>query len=465
MITLPTQLSKIMQSILNIGASPVIVGGYVRDALMDQESKDIDIEVFGIDKLDDLVAVLHPFGSLKEVGKSFGVLKLSCEDYELDISLPRVEKKIGRKHTDFSVTTHAQLSFKEAARRRDFRMNAIGYDVKSATLLDPYNGIGDIKERKISHIDDKTFQEDSLRVLRALGFAARFSFEIDHMTKELCKKMVQEGELSHLSKERIFEEIKKIFLKAKKPSIAFHIADELGINKELFPEIDALKGVKQREEYHPEGDVFTHTLMALDVMSEFSSEDEKKKLILMFATLCHDFGKATTTKLIEGVYRAYGHEVAGVEIAENFLRRMTDDKSLIEAVLPLVRYHGEPGKFYKENVSEAAIRRLANRVNISLLVEVSRADSLGRTTKDALEGKFPAKEWLLQRADELDVKQSAPKAILLGRHLLEEGLKPSSEFKKILDSAFEEQLEGKITTLDDAKKWLKKYLIQLRTSN
>jgi len=455
MIQIETSLKKITDAILKIGANPVIVGGYVRDSIMGYSSKDIDIEVFGVDSLESLENILAPFGSTNVVGKSFGVLKLTTKEYQLDISMPRTEIKTGIKHKDFSVKTDGNLTFKEAALRRDFKMNALGFDLRSEEIVDPFDGLKDIENKIISHINDKTFTEDPLRILRAIGFAARFNFKISQKTKDLCKNMVKEGELLHLSKERIFEEVKKILLKTKKPSIAFYLADELGINESIFTEIEALKGVKQRAKYHPEGDVFTHTMMALDVMAQYN---EKNRLALMFAVLCHDFGKAQTTKLIDGEYRAHGHEAVSVHLAQNFMSRLTDDKALIETILPLVRYHGEPKKFYESKVSDSAIRRLANKVNISLLVEVSRADTLGRTTKDAKSGNFDAKEWLLKRAGELKVKSSAPKKILQGRDLIEQGLTPSKEFKKILDLAFEAQMDGEFLNIEDGKIWLKKYL-------
>jgi len=458
MILLPPSITKITEAILQTGARPVIVGGYVRDAIMGYPSKDIDIEVFGIDSLNELEKILSPYGSTNFVGKSFGVLKVKTDKFELDISIPRTEIKSGLKHKDFKVTTDGNLTFEQAATRRDFKMNALGFDVKTEKIIDPFNGLEDIKNRVISHIEDKTFIEDPLRIMRAIGFAARFNFTISTETKELCKSMIKNEDLQHLSKERIFEEIKKILLKAKRPSIAFYLADELGINENIFSELNALKGVNQREKYHPEGDAFVHTLMALDVMAKHNEEDKRVKLTLMFAILCHDFGKTETTKFINGEWRAHAHEAVSVPLAKSFLLRLTDDKALIEAILPLVRYHGEPKKFYEANVSDSAIRRLANKVNISLLVEVSCADVLGRTTEDAKKGYCPSKNWLLKRADELYVKSSAPKQILQGRDLIEEGLSPSAEFKKILDIAFEAQLDGEFSNIEDGKNWLKKYL-------
>jgi len=455
MIKIEDSLKKITDAILQMGATPVIVGGYVRDSIMGYSSKDIDIEVFGVDSLEELENILAPFGSTNIVGKSFGVLKLTTKDYQLDISMPRTEIKTGMRHKDFSVKTDGSLTFKQAALRRDFKMNALGFNLKNEKIVDPFDGLKDIENKIISHINDETFIEDPLRILRAIGFAARFNFKISQKTKALCKNMVKQGELLHLSKERIFEELKKILLKSKKPSIAFYLADELSINESIFTEIEALKGVKQRVKYHPEGDVFTHTFMALDVMAQYNG---KNKLALMFAVLCHDFGKVETTKLIDGEYRAHGHEAVSVHIAQNFMLRLTDDKALIETVLPLVRYHGEPKKFYEVKVSDSAIRRLANKVNISLLVEVSRADALGRTTENAKSGNFGAKEWLLKRASELKVKNSAPKQILQGRDLIAHGLTPSKEFKKILYLAFEAQMDGEFSNIEDAKEWLKKYL-------
>ena len=265
--TIKFNIPKILEDILNdlqeLGATPILVGGCVRDYFLNIPVKDYDIEIFGIDSFETIENSLKKFGSVKLVGKSFGVLTLRVDSYDFDFALPRSEKKTGNTHQSFEVTTNANLSFKEAAIRRDFTINAIGYDFSKKEFIDPFNGIKDLKNKLIKHIDDITFVEDSLRIYRAVQFASRFDFKIEEKTKELCKQIVFGNELEYLPKERIFEELKKLFLKSEKPSIGFELIRQLGILK-YFPELKALIGCIQDKEYHPEGDVWIHTMMCLD---------------------------------------------------------------------------------------------------------------------------------------------------------------------------------------------------------
>ena len=187
---IPKVLENILESLQEIGAKPILVGGCVRDYFFELPIKDYDIEIFGIESLDFIQKVLEKFGSVKLVGKSFGVLTLKVDGYDFDFALPRIEEKIGNSHQDFLVTTNASLSFEEAALRRDFTINAIGYDFSKKEFLDPFDGIEDLKKRVLRHIKDETFVEDSLRVYRAIQFCARFDLAIDEKTFELCKKIV-----------------------------------------------------------------------------------------------------------------------------------------------------------------------------------------------------------------------------------------------------------------------------------
>ena len=200
---IPSILEDILIDLQKIGATPILVGGSVRDFFLNIPIKDYDIEIFGIDSLEIIQKSLEKFGSVKLVGKSFGVLTLRVDEYDFDFALPRTEEKIGSSHQDFLVTTNSNLSFKEAAIRRDFTINSIGYDYFTKEFLDPFDGLNDLKNRVLKHIDDKTFIEDSLRVYRAVQFCARFDLKLDEKTFELCKKIVQSNELFFLPKERI----------------------------------------------------------------------------------------------------------------------------------------------------------------------------------------------------------------------------------------------------------------------
>ena len=459
MLTLPEILEDILKDLQEIGATPIIVGGSVRDFFLNIPVKDYDIEIFGIDSLETIQKSLEKFASVKLVGKSFGVLTLRVNEYDFDFALPRIEKKIGNTHQDFEIITNANLSFKEAAIRRDFTINAIGYDFCTKDFLDPFDGINDLKNRVLKHIDDKTFIEDSLRVYRAVQFSARFDFSLDERTFELCKKIVQNNELHFLPKERIYEEFKKLFLKSSKPSIGFELLKDLGVLK-YFPELKALISCVQDPIYHPEGDVWIHTMMCLDELSRILKEenivDEYRKLYLFYAILCHDFGKPFCTKEINGKITSHKHESLGIEPTISFLSKLTNEKKFIEIVSSLVKNHLIPFQLYFAESSLKAIKRLSLKVNIEDLCLVCLADCLGRTILD--KEKCPkATFWVLNKAKELDIHNEPIKPIVQGRDLIELGFKPSDKFKEILEFAFDLQIDENMKKNEIIKKIIEIY--------
>ena len=463
-MNLPQVLLSIANDLNLHNAKAILVGGAVRDFLLQKELKDYDIEVYNLDSIEQLEVILSKYGSVNLVGKSFGILKLKVESIEYDFSFPRKEQKNGIGHRGFDVEIDSNLSFIEASKRRDFTINAMGYDIIKKEILDPFRGLEDLNNRLLKHIDDKTFIEDPLRVYRAVQFCARFDLELDKSTFNVCKKMVEDGDLESLSKERVYEEFKKLLLKSHKPSIGLNLMRELGILK-YFPELEAIIGVPQSPVWHPEGDVWTHTLMAVDKMSiELTKErykelSQRDRLKFMFAILCHDFGKPSCTRYKEdGKLTSIGHEKAGVEPTKSFLQRLTNDVKLIDSILPLVEYHLKPVIYYHNKAKDSTIKRLATKVNIEDLVLVSKADNLGRATQDAMEGKCPAADWLLKKAKELKVDKKPIEPILQGRDLIKLGLKPSPKFRQIIDNIYQEQIDGNIKTKDDAIEFVKKRL-------
>ncbi|SFV90371.1 tRNA nucleotidyltransferase [hydrothermal vent metagenome] len=491
---LPPILLKISYALKSKGASAVLVGGAVRDMLLGIPVKDYDIEVYGLQKVEELEAILGRFGSVNCVGKSFGVVKLKSGMWEFDFSFPRRECKSGKGHRGFDVSVDGTLDFKTAARRRDFTINAIGYEIQTCSLIDPFGGVEDIQKRYLRHIDADTFVEDPLRVYRAVQFAARFGFKVAHETAVLCKKMVAGEMLDELPKERVYEEWKKLFLKADKPSVGLELMREWGITARYFPELHALIGVPQDPKWHPEGDVWVHTMMVVDAMAEImsreqgvGSREDKERLKLLFAALCHDFGKPATTTIeyedgkiekwhpinksvslethtntlhsslftLHSKIRAIGHEKAGLEPTKSFLYRLTNEHDFIENILPLVEHHLKPSQFYAQGAKAGAIRRLATKVNIEALVYVAKADFLGRTTPKAATGRYEAGEWLLDEAKKLAVEHSPVKPLLQGRDLIALGLVPSPQFGAILQRVYEAQMDGKITTKEEALSFVK----------
>ncbi len=455
MIRLPSALLPVIDHLIAKKCRPVVVGGYLRDTLLEIPSKDIDIEVFGLSRLDQLETLLLPFGKVNSVGKSFGVVKLQLKDLEIDFSLPRREKKIAQGHKGFAVTLNDVLSFKEAAERRDFTINAVGYDLKAKKILDPFNGRRDLRAKRLNVVSPRTFVEDPLRLYRAVQFAARFELTASEELLELAREMIAKKMLDELPKERIFEELKKLLLKSRRPSVGFALMDAFGM-LDSFPELKALKGLPQDPKYHPEGDVWNHTMMVIDAVTTLHGDDTKTNLRLSLAALCHDLGKADTTESIDGKISAPAHEIAALALTQTLLGRVTDEKTLIESILPLVKHHLKPLQFYKERAGDAAIRRLAQEVSIRELITLAKADFLGRGTKEARSGDFKAGDWLQEKAASLNVLEKPLKPLLQGRDLINAGLTPSKKFKAILQKAYDKQLDGEIESLEDALKWLRK---------
>lgn len=432
----------------------MLVGGCVRDELMGIEPKDWDLEVYGIEP-EKLREILDSFGEVNVVGEAFTVYKLGND---LDVSLPRRERKVGRGHRGFVVEGDPNMSFEEACSRRDFTINAMLQDPLTGEIVDPFKGREDIERKVIRHVSSETFAEDSLRVLRAAQFAARFKFDIAPETVEICKSI----DVTDLPRERIWGELEKLLLKAQHPSIGLKWLYEFGVVDQIFPELKSLVGVPQEPEWHPEGDVDVHTLMVVDEARKLIDDlPYEKQVTVMLAAIAHDFGKPPTTQFFEGRWRSHSHDEAGVEPTLSFLDTLgiytLNGFDVREQVVQLVRYHLKPGEFYKleskSPVGDGAFRRLARKVEPDLLYRVAKADSLGRNP-DWLppEKRFgsEAQEWFIKRVRELNVEKRAPDPILMGRHLIELGLEPSPKFKEILDAVYELQLDGKVTDLEEA---------------
>jgi tRNA nucleotidyltransferase (CCA-adding enzyme) len=455
-MNLPKELIQIAKKLDSIGAKAIVVGGAIRDSILNLDIKDIDIEVYNIASYEKLAKILSQFGKPNLVGKSFGVIKLKSDNLEYDFSLPRTEQKIDKGHRGFSVKLDSKLEFTKASLRRDFTINAMGYDILQKTLLDPHGGKKDLLTKTLQIVDKNSFQEDPLRVYRAVQFSARFELKLSDDTFNLCKVMVDRGDLEELPKERVFQEIKKLLLKAKKPSIGLELLRELGVLK-YFPELKALIGTPQDPYWHKEGDVWVHTLMVVDEMAKLKSGDERVDLIRMLSALCHDFGKPKTTKTIDGKIRAFNHDKEGVEPTISFLKRLTDDKKLIDSVAKFVYYHLRVAQLYSSGAKAAAIRRLRAKIDIKELELLARADYFGRISKEK-EENFKAGEWILNRAKELNILNAPPKPLINGKDLITLGLKPSPKFKEILNTTYNAQLDGKISTKKEALDYLKSFL-------
>ena len=253
---LPDVALAIAKAVRNAGGRALVVGGWVRDRLLGRSSKDVDFEVYGLES-PALRTVLSSFGPVNAIGESFTVYKVA----DIDVALPRRESKTGRGHKAFEVTGDPWMAPEESARRRDFTVNAIAWDPLTGEYIDPFDGRRDLLERRLLRmVDEQTFADDSLRVLRGIQLSARFELAMDEPTRAVCRSLA----LDDLPAERVWGEIEKLLLLAARPSIGLQLAHDLGIVARLFPELDALAGCPQEPEWHPEGDVWIHTLMVVD---------------------------------------------------------------------------------------------------------------------------------------------------------------------------------------------------------
>lgn len=452
---LPERVIQLSETIRGRGGRAMLVGGCVRDELMGFEPTDWDLEVYGVES-NELRALLDRFGDVQTVGESFAVYRVGRD---LDVSLPRRERKTGHGHRGFVIEGDPDMSFEEACSRRDFTINAILKDPLTDEVVDPFSGRADIEKKLLRHVSNLTFADDSLRVLRAAQFAARLEFDIAPETIEICKGI----DVTDLPKERVWGELEKLVLRAMRPSIGLRWFYELGVVEQLFPELAALVGVPQEPDWHPEGNVDVHTLMVVDEARKLIEDlPYERQVAVMLGALCHDLGKPPTTEFVDGRIRSRGHDEAGVEPTIAFLDRLGIYTLLgfdvRGQVIQLVRYHLKPGEFYKSEqkgnpVGDGAFRRLARKVEPDLLYRVAKADSLGRYP-DGDRSKMifgsEAQEWFIEKVRELQIEKKAPDPILMGRHLIEIGLKPGPHFKQILDAVYEMQLDGTVVDLDQS---------------
>lgn len=414
------------------GGRALLVGGCVRDLYFHSEPKDYDIEVYGL-QAEEIEEVAKEFGATKEVGKTFGILKLKAGNIDIDLSLPRKDSKVAEGHKGFKVNTDPFMSIEEAAKRRDFTWNALAADPLTGEVFDHYGGIDDARNKIMKATDPELFKDDPLRVLRGLQFIARFGVTIDEETKQIMKDMIPS--LKELKKERFTEEWKKLLLKGRKPSLGLMAGMELGVFNELYPGFPPLTETAQEPEWHPEGDVWMHTLLVTDEAAKIFREsglDEKDSFSVMLAALCHDIGKPQKTRIEDDRIISPGHEGAGEGPSREFLASINADNTTTEKVIALVTNHMVPGQLYRSliaggKVNDSAIRRLADRIapaTIQELVCVSRADSFGRGEFsddggfEPMVTEYPAGDWLNRKAELLGIYRKRPEDLVTGKDLL-----------------------------------------------
>ncbi len=428
---------RIAGRLAGVGGRALLVGGCVRDRLLGATAHDFDLEVFGLPP-EAVAAALLPEFEVDSVGAAFGVFKV--KHHPVDIALPRRENKTGRGHRGFQMSAEPDLPFADAAARRDLTVNAISCDPLTGEIIDPWNGRRDLADGVLRHVGP-AFAEDPLRVLRTMQFAARLDFRVAPETVRLCAGMEPEG----LPRERLAGEWEKLLLQGRKPSLGLAFLRDCGWVK-YCPELAALIGCEQTPAWHPEGDVWNHTLLACDRAAERRSGNREDDLTVACAVLCHDFGKpAVSERRPDGTISCFNHERAGVGPAREFLRRLWNREAWIESVVRLVQEHMRPYDFGRDLASDRAYRHLAVRAGrLDLLAEVAIADALARPP---LPVDMTCYRRFLERARELAVEQAPPEPLIRGRHLVARGMTPGRGFAPLLARCYEAQLAGDFTDL------------------
>ena len=421
---------RIAEYVREAGGRTFYVGGFVRDRLLGIENKDVDIEVHGLQP-DALYEILERAGHPLSYGKSFGVFALKGED--IDIAMPRRERAVGSGHRDFEVDVDPFIGTREAARRRDFTVNSMMEDVLTGEIIDHFGGRRDLDEGVIRHIDPGTFIEDPLRVLRGAQFAARFGFAVAPDTIELCRGI----DLSALSRERVEEELKKALLKAGRPSIFFEVLRDMDQLDIWFPELKQTIGLEQDPVFHPEGDVWTHTMEVIDRAAAFRDRVSEPYRFMLLA-LTHDLGKIVTTEEKNGRIHAYEHETKGMPLVEAFTDRLTNEKEIKEYVSNMVPLHMRPNvAAYSKPVLKSTNRLFDAAIAPADLIWFAEADKPVFSGTDAFSGD---REFLLERLRAYEETMAKP--YVTGRDLIEAGLEPGEDFGEILAYAHKLRLAG-----------------------
>lgn len=421
---------QLAKAVSEAGGTLYFVGGYVRDRLLGRENKDLDVEVHGLVP-EEFLKILERFGTPLTKGESFGVYGL--HGYSMDVAMPRRERATGAGHRDFWVDVDPFLGLEQTARRRDFTINAMMQEVLTGKVWDFFGGQVDLKRRLIRQIDSVRFAEDPLRVLRGAQFAARFEYSVTEDT--ICT--MRQMDLSSLARERVWGELQKALVKARQSSLFFWTlrrADQLSC---WFPELKALIGVQQNPRFHPEGDVWNHTMLVLDRAAALREEADHPQSFLLTALL-HDLGKITATTCENGQIRSIGHEKEGAPLIQSFLDRVVPVHALHREVQNLSLLHMRPNQLAAQHAGVKATNNLFDEaIAPKDLVLFAKADHEGR----------PYAVWSASTANYLwerlrQYQQTMAKPAVCGKDLVEAGLSPGPWFSDLLSYARRLQLSN-----------------------
>lgn len=424
---------KILEKLRQKSKIAYFAGGVVRDLILNQDYKDIDIATDA--KPDEVVGM---FRKCVLVGKQFGVIRVIYYGIELEITTFRKDiDYIDGRHPDSVDWTDAEGD----ARRRDFTINALFYDAVSEQVIDYVNGMSDINDRIIRAVGNpkERFNEDKLRILRCLRFSVRLNFKIEKNTFEAIKLF--SDRIKEVSFERIRDEL-KLILTGNNPDTAIRLMSKTNILKEILPEVENLKGVEQPKEFHPEGDVFEHTMLMLTLM-------EKPTWTLAMGVLLHDIGKPETYTVADRI-RFNEHDSAGAVLAEKVCNRLKLSKKEKELIIDLIKMHMKFMSVKKMRIS--TLKRFLKTVNFNEHLELHRLDCLA-SHKD-ISNYYFCKKKMKEFKKDIKIKKIN---LINGYDLIKIGLKPGPQFKKILDEIEELYLEKKVLNREDALKYIEKY--------
>ncbi len=427
----------IAQKLHEAGYLAYFAGGCVRDYLMNKEPQDFDIATTA--KPEEVEAL---FPKTVPVGKQFGVILVLQENIPYEVATFRREGgyQDGR-HPSFVSFTIPE----EDAKRRDFTVNGLFYDPRSKKVLDFVEGEKDIKQKVIRAIGkpQERFEEDKLRLLRAVRFASTLGFEIDKETwQAICENA---SKIKQVSPERIREELIKIFTRPGAQR-GFNLLSASGLMKEVLPEIEAMKGVEQPKDYHPEGDVFVHTGLLLEKLNHPTA-------VLALAALFHDVGKPPTFKIREGKPTFYEHAYIGAQMTRDIMKRLRFSNDEIEAVSECVANHMKFADVQK--MRSGKLKQFLSRPTLPTELELHRIDCL------SCHGMLDNYKFVQQKLQEYTQEELKPRPMLNGHDVMAAGVAAGPAVKAILEEAYILQLEGQFKELQDAQAWLKNHVKHL----
>lgn len=446
-----------------------LVGGTIRDFLIYKEigvNRDIDLLVVG-HSYRQIEEKLKPFGKTNTVGKSFAVVKFSKDGRCFDISVPRkdfIRNRDSHSHKNFVIEYGPHISLEEDLQRRDFTCNSIALRLIDGEVVDPFDGIRAIEKKKIFMTYPDTFFDDPLRILRCARFASVHRFGIEEKIYKNAKGVT----LAELSKERVVEELFRLFLESCRPSIGLQAYFELTILEKLFPQLYALTLTIQDAVFHPETDqfghhtVWAHTLYAVDVakkLSDIYNLSGEETLALLLATLLHDVGKAVATrwewKRGRMTVTSQLHDSQGEKIADQMFSNLgietRNQFPLKRVVLNLIRNHHRLFDLYRnrEEIGFRAVSRLVKDLEgyDFLLLLLDFADRMSREPEYLdFDGIDELSQWWLDRKEEWNINNDTIQPLIMGRDLIELGVPPGVEMGQKLQQMYDLQLDGVFDT-------------------